>query len=79
MAGKKKATDDGGVNETKGTDEASNKKTAPRDLAAAVPQRVKPTKIPKLAKKNKPRLPRREKKALKKAEAAQRIPSGDRA
>jgi hypothetical protein len=83
MADKKKTAEGGSVNEAIATEKAAGKKAAPSEAAAAGPTpRMKSTKIPKLAKKNKPRLPRREKKARRKArrkaEAAQRIPSGDR-
>lgn len=50
---------------------------APVTVAKAAPPVLrKSTKVPKLAKKNKSRLPRRQKKALKKAETP---PSADRA
>jgi hypothetical protein len=79
MADKKKAAEGGSVNEAKATDKAAEKKASPSEAAAGPTPRMKSTKIPKLAKKeNKSRLPRREKKARRKAEAAQRIQSGDR-
>ena len=40
---------------------------------------MKSTKVPKLAKKNKTRLPRRQKKAMRKAEATKGLQTGDRA
>jgi hypothetical protein len=76
MADKKKAVEGNSVNEAKAPDKAAKKKkTAPPEAAAEpapapAPEpapRMKSTKIPKLAKKNKSRLPRREKKALRKA------------
>jgi len=77
MADKKKAAEGGSVNDAKAADKAAKKKAAPPQAAAEPAPRMKSTKIPKLAKKNKSRLPRREKKARWKAEAA-RIQSGDR-
>jgi hypothetical protein len=78
MADKKKAAEGGSENDTKATDKTAKKKAAPPEVAAEPAPRMKSTKIPKLAKKNKSRLPRREKKAGRKAEAAQGIQSGDR-
>jgi len=78
MADKKKAAEGNSVNAAKGTDKAARKKTAPPGAVAEPAPRMKSTKIPKLAKKDKSRLPRREKKARRKAQAAQRIQSGDR-
>ena len=78
MADKKKAAEGGSVNDAKATDKAAEKKAAPPQAAAEPAPPMKSTKIPKLAKKNKSRLPRREKKARGKAEAAQRTQSGDR-
>ena len=78
MADKKKAAEGGSVNDAKATENAAKKKAAPPEAAAERALQMRSTKIPKLAKKNKSRLPRREKKARRKAEAAQRIQSGDR-
>jgi hypothetical protein len=78
MADKKKAAEGGSRNDAKATDKTAKKTAAPLEVAAEPAPRMKSTKIPKLAKKNKSRLPRREKKALRKAEAAQRTQSGDR-
>jgi hypothetical protein len=69
MADKKEAAEDGSVNDAKATDKAAKKKAAPLEAAAEPAPHMKSTKIPKLAKKNKSRLPRREKKARRKAEA----------
>ena len=76
MADKKK-TDGGSEKDTKATDKAAGKKAkakaevqaeAEAPQAAVVPAPpTKSAKIPKLAKKNKQRLPRREKKARQKA------------
>jgi hypothetical protein len=81
MADKKKAAEGGAVSEKKANKGAGKKAAAPE---AAVPEvaapeaavvaapRTKSIKIPKLASKNKSRLPRREKKARQKAaDAAQ--------
>jgi len=76
MADKKKTAEDSSANDTKATDKVAKKKAAPPEAVAESTPRTESTKIPKLAKKNKSRLPRREKKALRKAEAAQRIKSG---
>jgi len=76
MADKKKAAEGGPANDAKATDKAARKKTVEPEAAAAPTPRMKSTKIPKLAPKNKSRLPRREKKARRKAEPAQRIQSG---
>jgi len=77
---KKKAAEGAAASDVEATDKAAKKKAAPPEVVAAAepkPQ-TKSTKIPKLAKKDKSRLPRRQKKALRKAEAAQRIQSGNR-
>ena len=78
MADKKKGTIEGGsANDTpasqqskKAADKGAGKKTAvPEPAGESAPQiapRMKSTKIPKLVKKNKSRLPRRQKKALQK-------------
>ena len=78
MADKKKAAEGGSVNDAKATEKAAKKKAAPPEAAAERALPMRSTKIPKLAKKNKSRLPRREKKSRWKAEAAQRTQSGDR-
>jgi len=78
MADKKKAAEGGAVNDANATEKSAKKKAAPPEPAAVPALRMKSTKIPKLAKKNKSRLPRREKKARSKAEANQGIQSGDR-
>ena len=73
MADKKKAVEGGSVGEPKAGKKAAKKAAAPEAAApeAAVvveaAPRMQSTKIPKLAKKNKSRLPRREKKARQKA------------
>src|SRR5690242_942729 len=71
MADKKKGTIEGGpASDTKATDKGAKKKAAvPEAAGEPAPQAapsVKSPKIPKLAKKNKSRLPRREKKARQK-------------
>jgi hypothetical protein len=55
------------------TDAAPGKKAPPAEAAAPAPTRpqTKSTKIPKLQKKNKSGLPRRQKKAQQKATATQ--------
>jgi hypothetical protein len=79
---KKKAAEGGAASDVEAAGKAAKKKAAPPEVAAVAEPAPKPqtksTKIPKLAKKNKSRLPRRQKKALRKAEAAQRIQTGDR-
>jgi len=77
MADKKKAAEGGSVKDAKASDQAAGKKAVEPQVAAGPAPRTKSTKIPKLAPKNKSRLPRREKKARRKAEAAQRTQSGD--
>jgi hypothetical protein len=72
MADKKKGTIEGGsASGTKAADKAAGKKAVlPEAAGESAPQIVlstKSTKIPKLAKKNKSRLPRREKKARQKS------------
>ena len=74
MAGKKKAAEAGSVSDTKAVEEAAGKKVAVPEAARESAPRMKSTKIPKLTKKNKSRLPRREKKAQQ--EAAQARQSG---
>jgi hypothetical protein len=67
MANKKKAAEPDSVSGAGAVDPAVGK-------TAAVPEpkpAAKSTKIPKLAKKDKSRLPRRQKKALQKANARQ--------
>ena len=71
MADKKKGTIEGGsASGTKARDKGAGKKAVvPEAAAESTPQiapGMKSTKIPKLAKKNKSRLPRREKKARQK-------------
>jgi hypothetical protein len=79
MADKKKGTSEGGSASGTKADKGAKKKAvapeaekavAPEAASEAAPQ-IKPstksTKIPKLAPKNKSRLPRRQKKALQKA------------
>ena len=79
MAEKKKGTIEGGsANDAKAAGKGAGKKAAvpeasaepaPQAVLQAAPQAApgkKSTKIPKLAKKNKSRLPRREKKARQK-------------
>ncbi len=74
MADKKKAAEGGSVSDTKATDKAAKKKTVAPDVvpeaAGESAPRMKSAKIPKLPKKNKSRLPRREKKAQQKAAQA---------
>ncbi len=73
MAEKKKGTEGGAASGKKAADKGAGKKAvAPEPAGEPAPQvapPVKSTKIPKLAKKNKSRLPRREKKARQKAAA----------
>ncbi len=68
MADKKKAAEGAPVNGKKKPDKTVEKPaaTVPEAVTAAAP-RMKSAKIPKLAKKNKSRLPRREKKAQQRA------------
>jgi hypothetical protein len=66
MADKKKAAEGAPVSDTKATDKKAGKKAAAPEAAVVTPPR-KSMKIPKLAKKNKARLPRRQKKAQQKA------------
>jgi hypothetical protein len=77
MAGKKKAAE--GASDAQASDETARKEAAPAEVAVRATPGMKSTKVPKLAKKNKTRLPRRQKKALRKAEAAQGKQAGDRA
>ena len=72
MADKKKGTEGSSASRTKAADKRAGKEKAvvPEAAAESAPQitpRMKSTKIPKLPKKNKSRLPRREKKARQKA------------
>ncbi|HKE22692.1 MAG TPA: hypothetical protein VKB88_09905 [Bryobacteraceae bacterium] len=78
MAGKKKAAEGGSASDDKAPDKTVKKEAAPTEVAVQATPRMKSAKIPKLAKKNKTRLPRRQKKALRKAEAAKGIQTGDR-
>jgi len=71
MADKKKGTIAGGsAGDTKAPDKGAGKKAvvpeAAGESAPQIARSTKSTKIPKLAKKNKSRLPRREKKARQK-------------
>jgi hypothetical protein len=71
MANKKKGTiESGSASDIKAADKGAGKKAvAPEAVGESAPQippSMKSTKIPKLAKKNKSRLPRREKKARQK-------------
>jgi hypothetical protein len=70
MADKKKSTEGGAASGKKAADKGAGKKAVvPEAAVASAPQiapRMKSTKIPKLPKKNKSRLPRREKKARQK-------------
>ena len=75
MAEKKKAPEGGAANEETAKEKRS-KKAATSEAAAAPPSsppapapKAKSMKIPKLAKKSKSRLPRRQKKALMKGQA----------
>ncbi len=71
MADKKKGAEGDAASGKKAADKGTKKKAAvPEPAAEAAPPaapRMQSTKIPKLAKKNKSRLPRREKKARQKA------------
>jgi len=67
MADKKKPAEGGPVSDAKATDPVAGKKAAPQGAAESAPP-AKAAKIPKLAKKGKSRLPRRVKKARRKAE-----------
>jgi hypothetical protein len=71
MADKKKGMiEDGSASGTKAADKGAGKKAVVPEAAGEPASRIAPskksTKIPKLAKKNKSRLPRREKKARQK-------------
>ena len=71
MADKKKGTSEGGSgSDTKAANKGAGKKAvvpeAASESALQIAPSMKSTKIPKLAKKNKSRLPRRQKKALQK-------------
>jgi hypothetical protein len=71
MADKKKGTTgEGSASGTKAPDKGAGKKAvvpeAAGETAPQIAPRMKATKIPKLAPKNKARLPRREKKARQK-------------
>jgi hypothetical protein len=78
MAGKKKAVEGGSGSDAKAPGKTAKKEAAPPEVVVQATPPMKSTKVPKLAKKNKTRLPRRQKKALRKAEAAQGIQTGDR-
>jgi hypothetical protein len=76
VADKKKKAEGDSVSGTKAADKGAGKKAAAPEVEVAPAPRTtftKSTKIPKLAKKNKTRLPRREKKARQKA--AQALPT----
>lgn len=69
MADKNKGTEEGSPNDTKAAGKAAKKAAAPEpsgESASKVVLATKSVKIPKLAPKNKARLPRREKKARQK-------------
>jgi hypothetical protein len=70
MADKKKSTEGASASGTKVAEKGAGKKAVvPEAAGEPTPQiapRTKSTKIPKLPKKNKSRLPRREKKARQK-------------
>jgi hypothetical protein len=65
VADKKKAAE-GSATETKAADKATKKKAVAPEAAGEAKPQTKSTKIPKLASKNKSRLPRREKKLQQK-------------
>jgi hypothetical protein len=69
---KKKAAEGGPASDTKVVDKAAGKKAVATEAAAEPAPQTKSTKIPKLSKKNQSRLPRRQKKALQKANNAKR-------
>jgi hypothetical protein len=70
MAGEKKAVEGGSTEDAKTTAATGKKDAASPEVVPAPATRMKSMKIPKLAKKNKSRLPRRQKKALRKAGTA---------
>ena len=70
MAEKKKTAEGGSVSATKAADKEAGKKAVVPEAAGESAPRMKSAKIPKLPKKNKSRLPRREKKARQKAARA---------
>jgi hypothetical protein len=70
MADKKEPAEGGSVSATEAADRAAGKKAAVPEAAAEPSPRRKSTKIPRLPKKNKSRLSRREKKAQQKAAQA---------
>ena len=67
MAEKKKAAEGGAVSGKKADKAAGTAVISVPEAAGEPAPRTKSTKIPKLAKKNKSRLPRRQKKAQQKA------------
>lgn len=67
---KKKAAEGEPVGDVKAADKKAGKKAVVPEAAVAPKPQTKSTKTPKLAKKNKSRLPRREKKAKQKAARA---------
>jgi hypothetical protein len=72
---KKKAAEGTPASDTKAADKAAGKKAVVPEAVVEPKPRTQSTKIPKLVKKNKSRVPRREKKARQKA--AQAKQSGD--
>ncbi len=68
MADQKKGTEGGSASGIRAADKGAGKKAVVPEAAGApqIAPRMKSTKIPKLPKKNKSRLPRREKKARQK-------------
>jgi len=67
MADKKKEAQGGPEGGNKTPDQRAGKKPVAPEAAGEAAPRMKSTKIPKLSKKNKSRLPRRVKKARQKA------------
>jgi hypothetical protein len=67
---KKKAAEGEPVSDVKAADKKAGKKAVVPEAASEPAPQTKSTKVPKLAKKNKSRLPRREKKAKQKAARA---------
>jgi len=72
---KKKAAEGAPASDTKAADKAAGKKAVVPEAVVEPKPRTQSTKVPKLVKKNKSRVPRREKKARQKA--AQAKQSGD--
>ena len=67
MADKKKSPEGGSVSGAGAADKGAAKKAVVPEVVGESAPRMKSTKIPRLLKKNKSRLPRREKKAQQKA------------